>query len=79
MAIDQNLITELQGEHDFAISHFAPFHSAHEGYAVLLEELEELKAEVFKPQSKRSTAKLRLEALQVAAMGLRFIIDICDK
>lgn len=55
-------------------------HSAHEGFAVLLEEVEELKAEVFKGgKQKRDIKAMRAEAVQVAAMALRFIEDVCDK
>jgi hypothetical protein len=53
------------------------FNSAHEGYAVILEELDELKAEVWKRPKKRDINKMRKEAVQVAAMATRFLIDIC--
>ncbi len=70
---------------------FPPFHSAHEGYAVLLEEVEELKREVFWGPTKmpavhpleltrehQRIALMRAEAIQVAAMAVRFIEDVCD-
>lgn len=79
-----------------------PFHSTHEGYAVLLEEVRELEDEVFfgKKRAKnialnihegyylgagitieQKTAtlhkeKLREEAIQVAAMALRFASEL---
>ena len=56
---------------------FPPFNSAHEGYAIILEELEELKAEVFKNPKTRDIQKMRTEAKQVAAMAIRFMTDIC--
>lgn len=62
-----------------AIVRFQKFHSAHEGYAVILEELDELKAEVWKNGKVRDREKLRAEARQVAAMALRFMIDVCPK
>jgi len=55
---------------------FGSFNSSHEGLSVIWEEFEELKAEVFKKAEKRSNARLRREALHVAAMGLRFMIDL---
>ncbi len=54
---------------------FRPFNSAHEGYAVVLEELDELWYEVKKPSSERTRERMRSEALQVAAMALRFVVD----
>ena len=53
---------------------FPPFHSTHEGYAVLREELDELWDEV-KDNNVSNACK---EAYQVAAMAIRFIFD-CDK
>lgn len=54
------------------------FNSAHEGYAVILEELDELKAEVWKKRSVRDIDLMRTEALQVAAMAIRFALEICE-
>jgi hypothetical protein len=50
-----------------------PFASPHEGYAVLLEEVDELKREVWTDGSKD---RMRAEAIQVAAMALRFVEDL---
>lgn len=58
---------------------FPKFNSAHEGFAILLEEVEELKAHVWMNQSKRDIEAMRKEAVQVAAMALRFIVDVCDE
>lgn len=53
--------------------------SAHEGYALILEELDELWAEVQKAQKSCDTRGMRKEAIQVAAMAIRLIKDICDE
>lgn len=58
-----------------AIGSFPPFNSPHEGLAVLLEEFDELKAEVWKKH--RDAAAMRHEATQVAAMAIRFLVDLC--
>ncbi len=54
------------------------FNSSHEGYAVLLEEVDELWEEVRNQTEERSYAKMRMEAIQIAAMAVRFIEDVCD-
>jgi hypothetical protein len=59
-----------------AAAKFAKFNSAHEGYAVILEELDELKAEVWKNSKTRDLVAMRKEAIQVGAMALRFLVDV---
>jgi hypothetical protein len=56
---------------------YGPFASAHEGYVIILEEVDELKAEVWKKH--KDPARMREEAIQIAAMAMRFVVDICDK
>ena len=52
-----------------------PFASAHEGYAVLKEEADELWDEIKKRD--RDSRKMLHEAVQVAAMAIRFANDVC--
>jgi NTP pyrophosphatase (non-canonical NTP hydrolase) len=70
---DQNGILEMvYREFNKAQNKFPPFNSSHEGYAVLKEEVDELWQEV-KHGTKEAA---REEAIQVAAMALRFLNDI---
>lgn len=61
-----------------AMARFKPFNSAHEGFAVLLEEVDELKAEVWKNQKRRDYTAMRKECVQVAAMAMRLALEICE-
>jgi hypothetical protein len=70
---------EILNELHAAQTKFRPFNSEHEGYAVLLEEVEELWAEVKKSPRNRRPDALRAEAIQVAAMAVRFLLDRCPK
>jgi hypothetical protein len=69
---------EVKAEVDRATSIHGPFASAHEGYAVLLEEVDELWDEVKKKKQNRDLGNMRKEAIQIAAMAVRFVKDICD-
>lgn len=53
--------------------------SAHEGYGVLLEEVDELWLHVKTKQKNRDLGAMRKEAIQVAAMAVRFAIEICNE
>lgn len=73
-------LDEVFEEWQNARQKFGPFHSTHEGFAVLHEEFDELKAEVWKNGDKHPDrdANMRKEAIQVAAMALRFLTDCCE-
>lgn len=92
------LTAEVLGELARAEMKFPAFNSAHEGYAVLLEEVEELKAEVFhgpvvfpprvmfatdeafkQARDEARIQAMRTEAIQVAAMAIRFLKDVTDR
>ena len=63
-------------EYHRAAEHFTGFRSDHEGYAVILEEMDELWEEI--KRNPRYKEKVRDEAIQVAAMALRFLVDLCE-
>lgn len=56
--------------------HPKPINSAHEGFAVILEELSEFWDEVRKKDSARNKARMRSELVQIAAMAQRTAEDV---
>lgn len=58
-----------------ATAKYGAFQTKHEGYAVLLEEVDELWDAI---KENASVADMRKEAIQVAAMAIRFVKDCCD-
>lgn len=69
------IFNDVADELDRAAKH-GDFNNAHEGYAVLLEEVDELKDHVWMRQDKRNLAEMRKEAIQVAAMAMKFVAMI---
>jgi len=72
---EKHAINEIIHEYNRATKKFGSFTSTHEGYAVILEELDELWDEIKNNSNKE---KLRGEAVQLAAMTFRFIVDFCS-
>lgn len=60
-----------------AAEKFGDFNSAHEDYAVIREELDELWDAI--KNKKTTREQLTKEAVQVTAMGLRFLLDVCGE
>ncbi len=52
------------------------YNSAHEAYAVIREELDELWDEIKRKDHKRDSEKIQSEALQVAATAFRFVLEL---
>lgn len=72
-----HMLEHLKEEMFRARTQHNPMQSIHEGYAVILEELDELWDEIkMKEPDSRAMAK---EALQVAAMAMCFIIEVAGK
>lgn len=69
-------ISEVKYELQKATAAFPPFHSPHEGLAIIMEEFEELKEEAFRQHHLRTIDTMRKEAKQVAAMAIRFMVDL---
>jgi hypothetical protein len=69
------LLKEVGDELTRAEGKFGPMASPHEGCAVIAEELDELWDEV---KADATRGRMREEALQVGAMALRFVVDLCS-
>jgi hypothetical protein len=76
---------EVEAELSKALQNFEAMPTVHDGYAVMLEEMDELWDLVKKSKpfdhpkyDPAVTAAMRREACQVAAMAMRFMIDLTD-
>ncbi|MBU2685875.1 MAG: hypothetical protein KKF27_21750 [Gammaproteobacteria bacterium] len=71
------VLDDIYIEYKKAENKFPAFNSGHEGWAVIKEELDELWEEVrnYPASDKR---RMKKEAIQVGAMALRFIVDLCE-
>lgn len=72
------LLTDVREELERAAV-WPPMNSAHEGYGIILEEMDELFAHVKTKQKNRDLDKMRAEAIQVAAMAIRLAHDVCNE
>jgi NTP pyrophosphatase (non-canonical NTP hydrolase) len=72
------VLLKIKQEVASAEAKWPAMNSAHEAYAVLLEEVGELWDHVKTNQKRRDVDAMRTEAIQVAAMAVRFVRDVCD-
>ena len=70
-------INLIWNEYKEAQQKFNPFNNAHEGYAVILEELDELWDLIKSKPTAQNLKDREKEVKQVGAMALRFLIDLC--
>ena len=75
----KKILEEVFNEVIDAQSKWNQFNSLHEAYAIVLEEVDELWEEVRRSQKEPTRIKFaKEEAIQVAAMAIRLILDCCD-
>lgn len=72
----QKLLAMVEAEFRKASAKNEPFHSCHEGYSIMAEEVDELWDEVKKKRKLRSSRAMRSECRQIAAMAVRFMHDL---
>lgn len=75
--MDKDIELKVFNEFDLAKKNYPDFHSLHEGYAVLLEEVDELWDFVKMKQKKRDYELIEKECIQIASMAIRIIKDCC--
>lgn len=79
------VVLDVVAELKSATEKFGAFNSTHEGAAILLEEYEELwdlvktNPKKFEGGQEALKKAMRAEAIQVAAMAMRFVIDVCGE
>lgn len=73
------LLNQITAEVATAQKNWPPFNSAHEGFAVLHEEVDELWDHVKTNQKRRDLPAMKKEAVQVAAMAIRFALEVCSE
>ena len=71
----ERFLTLIEREHTEACCKHPPLHSLHEAYAVLLEEMDEFKQEVWKQIGARNSQEIVKELVQIAAMAMRTALD----
>jgi hypothetical protein len=72
----ERVLELIDREFGRATSRFPAFNSGHEGKAVIEEELDELWEEI--RSNRPSGAAATREAIQVAAMAMRYVFDLSD-
>jgi hypothetical protein len=72
----EDILQLVAEEYITACHYFPPFRSAHEGVAIIDEEWQEFKAAAYWPH-KEETGDEVDEARQLAAMAVRYMMDVC--
>ena len=69
-------VHEVVQEAQAALGNYGPQMSTLEGFAIILKQVDDLRAQVFTKAEFRDHAAMRREAKQVAASALRFMVDV---
>lgn len=75
MKTTEEILNDVSAELARAQAKFGPMASLHEAYAVILEEMDELKAHVWTNQKRRQPDAIYAELIQLAAMVVRTAHD----
>ena len=74
----ESAIKEVMDELIVAMEKHPSMRSPHEGFAILNEEVDELWDEIRRPQDIHDRERMREECVQVAAMAIRFMVDLTE-
>ena len=72
----QKILQMVEAEFRRAVAKNEPFHSCHEGYALIDEEVDELWDEVRKKKKLRNSTLMKNECKQIAALAIRYMHDL---
>ena len=75
----KEILSAIEAEFERASKLYPKFHSNHEGYAVLLEEMDELWDEIKKSKDVVLNDRMKHELIQIGAMTVRFIDNLTLK
>jgi len=67
----------IESEYNRASNLYPDFHSNHEAYAVIKEEVDELWDEIKKSKDVKGNNQIRHELIQVGAMVVRYLENLC--
>lgn len=74
----QEFINELLNRLNFAESKYDPINTLHQGYAIILEEVDELWDYVRLKHTVRPVDKVLNELVDIAAMAMRTAVDLYE-
>ena len=75
---EDRAIEKIMSEFYRASELYPTLHSNHEAYAVIKEEVDELWDEIKKEKSIRGNEKIKTELIQIGAMVVRYLNNLCD-
>jgi hypothetical protein len=72
-------LEEVRAELTAAYENFPDFRSAHEGVAIVDEEMREFRDAAYWPHKQKHIDAEETEARHLAAMAVRYLVDVCYK
>lgn len=70
-------LSKMEAEYNRASKLYPRFHSNHEGYAVIKEEIDELWDAIKKEKGVKGNKQIKHELIQIGAMVIRYLDNLC--